>query len=427
MDDIRRVLLPVSETPTLRETVSWLVNEFDPDEVPEIHLVYIATWRGTDPDTETRVAEARDILDQAARFVEIDYEDRQLDGSIESTILGDDTYLFGPEQYASVLEAYAARLDIPEIVLDPQYIPAGNSTLLEPLEFELSQTNLSVREARVTRPSRPMQFLEELTTARFATVFALALGFYLVLGEPTYWFDLVTGVASATIVATVLGRISLDTEPTFPDTPIRIFRHVLYVPVLLLEIIRSNIAVSRVILSPSLPIEPRLTRMRVRVGSGFPLLTLANSITLTPGTLTVRASDADLYVHTLIPWAREGLFDGSLERWTRFIYYGRRAAQIPSPRDREDCTIFQGSEATEPLPGPLAPDEAQTDGGTPMETSEMETLELALVDATNRPAAAQLSPARGIFADETWREGSAGEESTTSTSATKRDGGEQGQ
>lgn len=385
MANTHRVLLPIAETPTLRETVSWLVNEFDPDEVPEIHLVYLASWRTADPGGDAHAAKARDILDETARFIEVDYKDRDLDGSVETTIAGDDTYLFGAEQYAAVLQEYAANQGIDEIVLDPQYSPADGSRLLQPLEFELSQIDLLVREAQVTRPSRPAQFLQDLTGRRFATVFALAFGFYLVLGSPTYWFDLVTGVASATIVATVLGRISLDNEPAFPATAIRIFRHVLYVPVLLFEITRSNIAVSRVILSPSLPIEPRLTRMRVRVGGGFPLLTLANSITLTPGTLTVRASDADLYVHTLIPWAREGLFDGSLERWTRFIYYGRDAAQIASPRDREDCVILQGPEATEPLPGPLAPDEAQTDGGTQMAMPE--SGDLALVDKTDRPVA----------------------------------------
>ncbi len=364
MADDHRVLLPVTDTPTLRECISWLVNEFDSDEIPEIHLAYIASWRGTDPRAAAEARRARELLDQSARFVEVDLEDRDMAGSVESTILGQDTRLFGPNQYADVLQEYATSSEIEEIVLDPEYSPAGKSTLLQPLEFELSRTELSVREAQVTRPSRRARLRQDLTGARFAVVFGLALGFYLILGDPTYWFDLVTGVASATIVAIVLGRISLDTNPTFPGTAVRILRHIVYVPILLAEIIKSNIAVSRVILSPSLPIEPRLTRMRVRVGSGFPMLTLANSITLTPGTLTVRASDADLYVHTLIPWARDGLFDGSLERWTRFIYYGRRAFRIPSPRDRGDCVIFQGPEATEPLPGPLYPGEAQPDGGT---------------------------------------------------------------
>ncbi|ESS12685.1 MAG: multisubunit Na+/H+ antiporter, MnhE subunit [uncultured archaeon A07HR60] len=418
--DNHRVLLPVTDTPTLRECISWLVNEFDSDEIPEIHLVYIASWRGTDPRAAAEARRARELLDQSARFVEVDLEDRDMDGSVESAILGQDTRLFGPNQYAGVLQEYATTNEIEEIVLDPQYSPNGKSTLLQPLEFELSRTDLSIREAQVTRPSRRAQLRQDLSGARFAVVFGLALGFYLILGDPTYWFDLVTGVASATIVATVLGRISLDSNPTFPGTVVRILRHIVYVPILLAEIIKSNIAVSRVILSPSLPIEPRLTRMRVRVGSGFPMLTLANSITLTPGTLTVRASDADLYVHTLIPWAREGLFDGSLERWTRFIYYGREAFRVQSPRDRDDCVIFQGPEATEPLPGPLYPVEAQPDGGTQQPMTDATDVATPSTDSVEATTAEETDSSRDP--DETLA-GNSG----TSADQESTDGGDSGQ
>jgi len=141
----------------------------------------------------------------------------------------------------------------------------------------------------------------------------------------------VTGIATAAIVSVTLSRVSIDVEPGIPRTPMRLLRGVIYVPVLLFEIVKANIEVARVILDPRLPIEPTMNRMRVIVGSGLPLMTLANSITLTPGTLTVRARDSDLYVHSLIPSARDGLFDGSLERWTRFVYYGRASARLPTP------------------------------------------------------------------------------------------------
>jgi len=122
----------------------------------------------------------------------------------------------------------------------------------------------------------------------------------------------VTGIATAAIVSVTLSRVSIDdVEPGIPRTPMRLLRGVIYVPVLLFEIVKANIEVARVILDPRLPIEPTMNRMRVIVGSGLPLMTLANSITLTPGTLTVRARDSDLYVHSLIPSARDGLFDGS--------------------------------------------------------------------------------------------------------------------
>ena len=74
---------------------------------------------------------------------------------------------------------------------------------------------------------------------------------------------------------------------------------------------------------------------------------LANSITLTPCTQTVRADDQELYVHSLVPFAREGLFDGALERWVRFVFYGREAARFPTPRERGDTEILQDPDASE--------------------------------------------------------------------------------
>lgn len=352
------IVVPVEETATLRATVSHAAEAAAEEGAAAIHFVSLATWRDDDPHVEQLRQDANDLLEQVAVWARYDLEDvGATDIDIETATIGTDAYLFGPGQYADRLYTYATEHGIDTVILDPEYTPVGNTTLLQPMEFELASTSLAVREAPVDRPSRRERLVKEATGARFAGIFGLSLLFYLVLGDVTYWFDWVTGVASAAIVAITLSSISLDTDPTLATTPGRIARGILYVPVLLFEIVKSNIVVARVILSPSLPINPAMTRMRVLVGSGVPLMTLANSITLTPGTLTVRASDENLYVHTLIPWAREGLFEGSLERWTRFIYYGREAARLPTPVERGDCTVLQGPEATEELPF------AKTDGG----------------------------------------------------------------
>ena len=159
-------------------------------------------------------------------------------------------------------------------------------------------------------------------------------------------------------------------DPTLADSPKRMLRGVLYVPYLLYEIIVSNLVVARVILDPSVEIDPRMTTVRAFVGSGFPLTMLANSITLTPGTLTVKADDQTLYVHSLLPFAREGLFDGSLERWVRFVFYGREAARFPSPRDRGDAEVLQ-----QPTAAGSTPDDATAlpDGGHDAATDESAT------------------------------------------------------
>ncbi|GAB7008444.1 monovalent cation/H+ antiporter subunit E [Halorubrum trueperi] len=354
------VVVPVEPTPTLRATVAHAVETAAEGEFSAVHFVEIASWRDGDPESDRRAAEAERVLERVAAWAEADLDDSDADAvnvDIVTELIGSDEYLFGPDDYVGVLAAYAEANGADAVLLDPEYTPVGNTTLLQPLEFALSNTSLDVETAPVTRPTRRERLRTEATGIRFATMFGLSLAFYLVLGDPLYWFDLVTGVATAAVVSITLSRISLDADPAIPRTPMRLVRGAIYVPVLCYEILMANLVVARVILDPRLPIEPTMNRLRVIVGSGLPLMTLANSITLTPGTLTVRARDSDLYVHSLVPWARDGLFDGSLERWTRFVYYGRSSARLPTPRERDDCAILQGPNATEELPI------AATDGG----------------------------------------------------------------
>lgn len=351
------VLVPVERSSTLRATVGHVAGAAAAGEYSSIHFVSVASWRTDDPNVDRHRESAEALLERVAVWAETDLaEAGASDVEVVTAVVGTETYLFGPADFARRLAEYASTHDIGSVVLDPEYTPVGNTMLLQPLEFELASTSLHVREAPVDRPTRRERLVQDATGIRFAAAFGVSLLFYFVLGDPFYWFDWATGLATATIVAITLSRVSIDHDPRFPETPLAILRMALYVPVLVFEIVKSNLVVARVILDPRMPIDPTMNRMRVLVGRGLPLTTLANSITLTPGTLTVRARDENLYVHSLIPWAREGLFDGSLERWTRFVFYGREAARLPTPREREDVAILQGPDATEDLPIPASDD-----------------------------------------------------------------------
>ncbi len=72
---------------------------------------------------------------------------------------------------------------------------------------------------------------------------------------------------------------------------------------LLRQIVVSNIEVVRVVLDPKLPIDPAIVRVPTRVTSDAGITLLANSITATPGTITVRAADEnrpEFTVHALL-------------------------------------------------------------------------------------------------------------------------------
>jgi multicomponent Na+:H+ antiporter subunit E len=77
--------------------------------------------------------------------------------------------------------------------------------------------------------------------------------------------------------------------------------------------------VTRIVLTPGLPISPALTVVKASQRSSVGIAAFANSITLTPGTITVAVNGNDLIVHSLV---REGAVDlagGEMDRRVRAL------------------------------------------------------------------------------------------------------------
>ncbi len=335
-----RLLVPLSESVTVRQTVGYAVQTALKEGL-ELHFVVAVPYEADVPEGAATVEEGKALLERATAWAREGGNDSL---PIETAILGTNEYLFGPQDYAEAFAAYAETQEIERVLLDPEYQPGTTAPLLQPLERELARVGLEYEEAPVERPAKHERLVGSKSPSRFLSMFGISYVFYLVLGDPTYWFDLVTGFAVAGIVAITLSQITFTTAPTLRGSPLRTLRFGLYIPYLIFEIVRANIAISLVILRPSMPIDPSVCRVRTRVRSGLPLLALANSITLTPGTLTIRADDQRLVVHALIPSAREDLFEGGLERAVRFVFYGRLAAAIATPRERGDTEVIGGEE-----------------------------------------------------------------------------------
>jgi len=85
----------------------------------------------------------------------------------------------------------------------------------------------------------------------------------------------------------------------------------MYVLIFLWELLTANVDVARRVLSPSMPIEPRVIEVPLRVRSDFAITTIANSITLTPGTLTMDYDDETntLFVHSIDGTDREAVVE----------------------------------------------------------------------------------------------------------------------
>lgn len=70
-----------------------------------------------------------------------------------------------------------------------------------------------------------------------------------------------------------------------------------YFPVFLKALVLANIDVARRVLNPRLPINPGIVRVPTGLTIPYQRLILANSITLTPGTITLEMEGQDIYIH----------------------------------------------------------------------------------------------------------------------------------
>lgn len=92
-----------------------------------------------------------------------------------------------------------------------------------------------------------------------------------------------------------------------------------YWPWLGVEIVKSAWDVARIIVDPRLPISPALVRVKTTQVSALGRVVYANSITLTPGTVTIVAGRDEFLVHALTRTGAESLAEGDMDRRvTRF-------------------------------------------------------------------------------------------------------------
>jgi len=107
----------------------------------------------------------------------------------------------------------------------------------------------------------------------------------------------VAGVMASTIVAFLFHEI-LPREHHVFISPVRLFWFLVYVPVFFYYMIMANFDVVYRALHPKMPINPGIVKIKTDLKTDSGITALANSITLTPGTLTVDLTDDGfLYIH----------------------------------------------------------------------------------------------------------------------------------
>jgi multicomponent Na+:H+ antiporter subunit E len=107
----------------------------------------------------------------------------------------------------------------------------------------------------------------------------------------------VAGLITSVLVALLFHEI-LPKEHHVFISPVRIFWFLVYVPVFFYYVVKANFDVVYRALHPKMPIRPGIVKIKTDLKTESGITALANSITLTPGTLTVDLTDDGfLYIH----------------------------------------------------------------------------------------------------------------------------------
>ncbi|MFH1854596.1 MAG: Na+/H+ antiporter subunit E [Candidatus Omnitrophota bacterium] len=130
------------------------------------------------------------------------------------------------------------------------------------------------------------------------TLFILGFITWLLLSWAFDWQHIFIGIIVSAFVAYMTGDFFVKRTHLFTH-PMRYLWFLYYVPVFLWECFKANIDVAYRVIHPDLPIHPGIVKVKTILKSETALTFLSNSITLTPGTLTVDVDKENgyLYIH----------------------------------------------------------------------------------------------------------------------------------
>lgn len=147
---------------------------------------------------------------------------------------------------------------------------------------------------------------------RFISVFILCACLWLLWSGLFKPLMLMFGLVSCLFVALIVSRLRIvdSEESTFAI----LARMIGYLPWLTLEVVKSNIDVAKRIWHPNLPISPTIVTVKASQNTALGLVIHANSITLTPGTLSIDVEPGLIEVHALSADSIRDLESGEMDR-----------------------------------------------------------------------------------------------------------------
>jgi multicomponent Na+:H+ antiporter subunit E len=128
--------------------------------------------------------------------------------------------------------------------------------------------------------------------------FIMCFATWLLLTGRLYTQNLIAGAVISLITTLIFSRyFKIDTKKLLH--PKRYFWLIVYILYFVWECIKANFDVAYRVLHPAMPVRPGIVRVKLTLKRALARTILANSITMTPGTITVDIVEDTLYVHCI--------------------------------------------------------------------------------------------------------------------------------
>ena len=156
-------------------------------------------------------------------------------------------------------------------------------------------------------------------------IFLLLMGIWIVFSGQFDAFHLSLGILSSLFITLISGDLFFSNRSKSMGTRLsELIRLPGYFLWLIWQIFLSNIHILKLALTPGdiKELDPSLVRIKPKLKTDFGKYILANSITLTPGTITISVDDGEMLIHSISKVTREGVEDDTMTQKVARVFEG---------------------------------------------------------------------------------------------------------
>ncbi|MEE4199043.1 MAG: Na+/H+ antiporter subunit E [Bacteroidales bacterium] len=159
---------------------------------------------------------------------------------------------------------------------------------------------------------------------KYILFFIISLILWLLLSFNLTSSNIIVGVIASLITTIIFGKYFIKDVSPFLQ-PQRYFWLIVYLFIFIWECIKANFDVAYRVLHPAMPIKPGIVKVKLNLKTNIAKTILANSITMTPGTISVDIIDDIIYVHWIYvssedPEVYSQKISGRFEKYIKKIF-----------------------------------------------------------------------------------------------------------